>query len=80
MEIGVIEEIYPIELRKCEEEEEETLKHTLSILKSQIISSLANQTYLSTLHKNLATIAESLTNLDSLYSYHPSTVPILKKP
>ena len=73
MEIGVIEEIYPIELRKCEEEEEETLKHTLSILKSQIISSLTNQTYLSTLHKNLATIAESLTNLDSLYSYHPST-------
>ena len=46
---------------------------TLSILKPQIISSLANQTYLSTLHKNLATIAESLTNLDSLYSYHPST-------
>ena len=73
MEIGVIEEIYPIELRKCEEEEEETLKHTLSILKSQIIYSLANQTYLSTLHKNLSTTAESLTNLDSLYSYHPST-------
>ena len=42
-------------------------------MKSQIISSLANQTYLSTLHKNLATIAESLTNLDSLFSYHPST-------
>ena len=40
MEIDVIEEIYPIELRKCEEEEEETLKHTISILKSQIIPHL----------------------------------------
>ena len=45
MEIGVIEEIYHIELRKCEEEEEETLNHTPPILNPQIISSLANQTY-----------------------------------
>ena len=68
-----IEEIYPCEERKREEEEEETLKRQLTTLKPQVISSLTNQTYLSTLHKKLAVLAESLTNLNSLYSYHPST-------
>ena len=73
MEIGAIEEIYPCEERKREEEEEETLHQQLTTLKPQVISSLTNQTYLSTLHKKLAVLAESLTNLNSLYSYHPST-------
>ena len=70
MEIGAIEDIYPCEERK---QEEETLNRKLTTLKPQVISSLINQTYLSTLHKKLAVLAESLNNLDSLYSYHPST-------
>ena len=40
-------------------------------IKPQILHSLRTNTYLSPLHKKLATKAENLKNLDSLNIYHP---------
>ena len=54
-------------------EQKKSLDATLSALKPQVLTALNNRTYLTPLHKTLATKAESLTSLKSLYDYHPST-------
>ena len=51
----------------------DTLHATLNSLKPQVLTALNNRTYISSLHKTLATKAESTTSLKSLYDYHPST-------
>ena len=43
----------------------------LALWKPKVLSALIENTYLNPLHK-LATLAESLTSLNSLYSQHPS--------
>ena len=49
----------------------EVIDDKLAIWKSQVISALINNTFLSPLHGKLATKAEPLTSLNSLYFYHP---------
>ena len=49
----------------------EVIDDKLDIWKPQVISALINNTFLSPLHGKLATKAESLTSLNSLYFYHP---------
>ena len=44
----------------------------LTIWKPKVLSALTYKTYLNPLHEHLATKAESLTSLNSLYSDHPS--------
>ena len=64
-----MEEIY----ESPERGTEDTLHATLNSLKPQELTALNNRTYLNSLHKTLATKAESTTSLKSLYDYHPST-------
>ena len=47
------------------------ISEKLDAVKPQILHSLRTNTYLSPLHKKLATKAEKLKNLDSLNTYHP---------
>ena len=49
----------------------EVIDDKLAIWKPQVISALINNTFLSPLHGKLATKAEPLTSLNSLYFYHP---------
>ena len=52
---------------------EESIDATLTAMKLQVLTALNNHTYLTPLHEFLATKAERLTSLRSLYDYHPST-------
>ena len=70
MTLGAIEEIYDSPKQGVTGE---SLEATLSALKPRVLTALNNRTYLTSLHKKLATKAESLKSLKSLYDYHPST-------
>ena len=49
----------------------EVIDGKLAIWKPKVIPALINNSFLSPLHGKLATKAESLTSLNSLYFYHP---------
>ena len=71
--LGATEETFDSQEQLLSETEKEILDNKFNDIKPQVLTSLLNNTYLTDLHGTLATKAQSLTSLTTLYDHHPST-------